>query len=189
MLFNQLSKDNQNRAIADMRDSEDYADYDWYEADNYDFEAILNIIGYYEIVTYFTGFWSQGDGASFEARYNYEKGSVQKLKEYAPQDQELHRIAQELKNIQAKACYDLEAKITTSGNYCHEMTMHCECSSRRGNIKDDTAQGYEDEVLELSRDLAIWYYKKLNDTYDYLMSDEAVAEHIIANELEFDYEN
>jgi len=189
-LFNELSEANKAKAITDTQASYGYLDYEWFDQTETDFNDILAIIGYYDIETSFSGFHSQGDGASFTAKYSYEKGSVAKLKAYAPKDEELHRIVQELKNIQAKVCYDLEAYITPSGsNYCHEMTMSCECHSRRGNIKDDTANEYEDEILELSRDLARWYYKTLNNEYDYLMSDEAVREHIIANAEEFDYAN
>ena len=47
---------------------------------------------------------------------------------------------------------------------------------------------YDEEVTELIEELSSGYYKRLNEQYDYLMSDEAVKEHIIYNELEFDYE-
>ena len=56
-------------------------------------------------------------------------------------------------------------------------------------FSEDIVDSYDVETLQLHRDLAVWYYKKLNEQYDYLMSDEAIAEHIIYNELEFNYED
>ena len=40
----------------------------------------------YEPSIYFSGFWSQGDGACFEGTYRYAKGATKKIREYAPQD-------------------------------------------------------------------------------------------------------
>jgi len=188
-LFNELNEVNQARAIKATLENECYLDYEWHDFTTKDFKNILEILGYYDIKSYFSGFYSQGDGASFEARYSYEKQSVNKIIDYASLDKELHRIAKELFNIQNKLRYDLEAKITTGGNYCHEMTMRCECQSLRGFINEDTVQNKEEDMLDISRDLAIWYYKQLNEQYNYLMSDEVVKKYIIANELEFDYED
>ncbi len=42
---------------------------------------------------YWSGFWSQGDGASFEGRYSFHKGGLRQLRAHAPQDAELDRIA------------------------------------------------------------------------------------------------
>ena len=42
---------------------------------------------------YYSGFSSQGDGACFEGSYAYAKGSTKKIREHAPQEAELHRIA------------------------------------------------------------------------------------------------
>ena len=141
-------------------------DIGWYDDIETDFNNILEILGYYTIETYFSGFNSQGDGASFKAQYSYEAGSLKALVAYAPKDEELHRIAKELQQTQAKLRYDIEATITTTGRYYHEMTMRAECYSRRGYILDDTASEQEDTILELSRDLARWYYKKLEEEYD-----------------------
>src|SRR3546814_12883100 len=68
----------------------------------------------------FRGFWSQGDGASFEGRWHHAKGSVVKIKAYAPKDAELHDIAARLNAIQRRNFYQLYAIITQRGHYCHE---------------------------------------------------------------------
>lgn len=46
--------------------------------------------------------------------------------------------------------------------------------------------GYEETELEDTiRGLANWYYEKLEAEYDYLMSDDAIADYIEANEILF----
>ena len=43
-----------------------------------------------------------------------------------------------------------------------------------------------DMQTDLMNDFNDWMYYRLRDEYEYLTSDEAVAESIIANEYEFD---
>ena len=50
--------------------------------------------------------------------------------------------------------------------------------------KDMTADA-EETVMEALRDLARWLYRQLEREYDYLTSDEAVDEAIVANEYSF----
>ena len=50
--------------------------------------------------------------------------------------------------------------------------------------QDMTADA-EGVVIEALRDLARWLYRQLEREYDYLSSDEAVDETIIANEYTF----
>ncbi len=191
MKFEQLNSGNQERAIAEIKDNDGYFEYeDSVTSIKEDFQAILKLFGYYNINCYYSGFSSQGDGASFEARYSHEPSLINKIKSYAPQDEELYRLAKELTNTQRKVRYDLGAKLTTSGNYAHEMTMRVETYSNNSLVDEDIiAEKCEDEILEHSRDLARWYYKKLNEAYDYSMLDETVKAYIIANEIDFDYED
>ena len=130
---------------------------------------------------YFSGFSSQGDGASFTGRYSYVKGGLKVLKEYAPIDAELHRIAEALQAVQRQNFYKVRAKITVDGRYCHSNTMRFE------NLENH----YEDvnsDVEQLLRDFANWIYCQLKNEYYYQTSDEYVEENILANEYEF-YEN
>ncbi len=52
------------------------------------------------------------------------------------------------------------------------------------NYQDMTADA-EEAVIEALRDLARWLYRQLEREYEYLTSDEAVDEAIIANEYTF----
>ena len=57
---------------------------------------------------YYSGFWSQGDGACFEGSYSYAKGAAKKIRQYASSDTELHRIADELYELQRKNLGELK---------------------------------------------------------------------------------
>lgn len=158
--------------------------YGWNDYIDEDFANILQILGYSDIKTYYSGFWSQGDGASFIAKWSYEKQSVNKIAEYAPKDTELHRIARRLQEISKHNLYQLNARLTNRGHYCHEYTMLIDYIERNNGYK--IAEDTDTQFLELSRDLARWYYKRLQEDYEYLTTDEAVIETILANEYEFD---
>ncbi len=101
--------------------------YDWYAFIFEDFERICEILGItfktrpvklygggkrQAPLIWFTGFWSQGDGASFEGTYSYAKGAAVKIRAYAPQDDTLHAIADELQAIQRCNFYQIHADIS-----------------------------------------------------------------------------
>jgi hypothetical protein len=110
--FDELSDEAKEKAREWWR--EGGLDYEWYDCVESDFKEIGKILGIDVTKIFFTGFSSQGDGACFEGYYEYAKGSVKKLKEYAPQDTELHRIAEELAQAQKRFFYGIDAVITTT---------------------------------------------------------------------------
>ena len=138
----------------------------------------------YEPSIYFSGFWSQGDGACFEGTYRYAKGATKKIRGYAPQDKELHRIADELQAVQRKHFYHLIASMNHTGHYCHSGCMSVEVEHNEDRYRDiGDAEG---DIRQLMRDFADWIYAALESEYRYQTSDEAVEEAICANEYEFD---
>ena len=175
--------------------------YEWWDSTFADFESICEILGIeidYQSGTskcgkptkgrpkiWFSGFWSQGDGACFEGSYSYKKGAVKAIKAHALQDLKLVQIAQELQDVQRRAFYSLEAKIRHSGHYYHAYCMDIDVSDSRTRWGDATG-AQEAAIKEALRSLAIWLYRRLETEYEYLTSDEAVDESIIANECEFD---
>ncbi|MGE0652657.1 MAG: antitoxin of toxin-antitoxin stability system [Alphaproteobacteria bacterium] len=174
-------------------------DYDWFESVYDDFERICAIIGILldthsvrryggttrqKPAIWFSGFWSQGDGACFEGRYSHTKGAPHRIRDYAPQDDELHRIADALQAIQRRNFYQLHATITHRGRYFHEysMTVSVERVSLSEQLMTPDA---EEAVTEALRGLARWLYRQLEREYEYLTSDEAVDEAIDANDYTF----
>lgn len=195
--FSELTDDAKERARDWYRgciESDELADHD-------DWQAIADILG----VTFRTrnvrlmngstrgepcirwsGFASQGDGASFEGSYAYAKGASRLIREHAPLDKRLHEIADDLQNAQRRCFYRLEAKVTQgagSNFYSHSGTMHVEVFDREDNYRDigDSEEG----VREALRSFADWIYAQLEAQNDYLNSEEAVDESILANACEF----
>lgn len=166
---------------------EDGLCYDWWDFCYEDFARVAEILGI-EISCsqgrgaeiYFTGFYCQGSGSSFNGTYRYAKGAVAKIKQYAPQDEELHRIAEALQAVQSRHFYKLRASVES----------HRDASIRVEVWHDDDLYrdigDSEDEVRDLMNDFNDWMFKRLQDEYEYLTSDEEVAESIIVNEYEFD---
>ena len=172
--FHELDKHIQERVIEKNRDINVDDSY-WHECVIEDFEQILSFVGYYDIKCSFSGFWSQGDGASFTAKYSYEKGALKKVMDYYPSDKELHQIVKNIQNLQKKNFYSLNGKIGKSGsNYCHSYTMIVDYLERADG-KEPTDEA-ELEFRTQSRYLAEWLYEALEADYNSLTSDEAVIE-------------
>lgn len=174
-------------------------DDDWYEFVYEDFQCIAEILGLrlktvpvrlygggtrQKPCIWFSGFWSQGDGACFEGRYSHAKGAPRKIRDHAPKDGELHRIADALQAIQRRNFYQLHADITHRDRYYHEYCMSISVERDSPTCQDRTADA-EDVVAEVLRDLARWLYRQLEREYEYFTSDEVVDEAIIANTYTF----
>ena len=129
----------------------------------------------------YSGFSSQGDGASFTGYYYYAKGCSKAIRAEFPTDKTLHSIADGLTAIQRKHAFKLSAKITQNGLYVHQFTMYAEVE----NDERDVTNELEDELQGLLRDFAGWIYKGLEAEYNWRTSDAQVDESIKANSYEF----
>ncbi len=174
-------------------------DYDWYDSVFEDFGRICLLLGIElrtrpvrlmgggtrsETCIFFAGFSSQGDGASFEGHYRYASGMRRAIRGDAPQDTELHRIADAIEAIQRRNFYQLSATARHRGRYAHEYCMQISVERESPSNQRPTA-GAEEEMAEALRDLARWLYRQLDREYEYQTSDEAVDEAIAANEYSF----
>lgn len=149
-----------------------------------DAKAIAALMGWHIENVYYSGFWSQGDGACFEGMMRYAKGCAKAVKTYAPQDKELHRIAQAWQELQKKNFYSLTAKVKQSGYYMHSGCTVFDC--------EDTRMGYlesleiQEEIETIGRNFMDWIYKSLEKEYDYQTSEEVISELCEANGYVFD---
>ncbi len=138
---------------------------------------------------WFRGFWSQGDGASFEGSYEFKPNVAREVRKLYPTDEKLFTLASRLQNLQAKqGKKKLSSIITTSDpHYCHEYTMRFE--TLFGGTDDwftgPQKREHMKEFEEIMRDLARWLYRTLESEYEHQNSDEVVAENLISNEYEF----
>jgi len=195
--LDELSEDAKKKARAWY--CEGAFDHDWFDFLYEDFERVCEILGV-RLATrtvrlvggsarqkpciWFSGFWSQGDGACFEGRYSHAKATRRRIRDYAPKDGELHRIADALQAIQRRNFYQLHADINHRGRYYHEYCMAIAIERDSPTCQDMTVDA-KDVVTEALRDLARWFYRQLEREYDYQTSEEAVDEAIRANEYTF----
>jgi len=133
---------------------------------------------------YWSGFYSQGDGACFEGSYSYAKGSAKAIREYAPKDKTLHAIADSLAEVQKRNFYRLVASISHRGHYYHSGCMSVDVEDSGNPYRDIGDAG--EIVTQAMRDFADWIYDQLRSEYEYVMSDEHVDESIRINGYEFD---
>ena len=174
-------------------------DHAWYDFVYEDFETICAILGIRLQTSpiplhgggtrenshiYFTGFWSQGDGACYEGSYSHARGATKAIRAHAPQDEELHQIADTLQAIQRRNFYQLHSSIRHRDRYCHEYTMEIRVE-RDSPTWQPVTDGAEDTVIEALRDLARWLYRQLQNEYEHQTSDEVVDEVIAINEWTF----
>ncbi|PLL10031.1 antitoxin of toxin-antitoxin stability system [Tabrizicola sp. TH137] len=172
---------------------------DWWDGVYEDFERVCDILGIRLKTTpvrlmgggtrakaciWFSGFCSQGDGASFEGYLSHAKGAAARIRDYAPTDATLHGIADRLRAIQRRNFYQLAAEVSHRGRHYHEYTMSIDVTRDSPNWQPPTEEAVE-IVTEALRDLARWLYRQLEAEYEHLTSDEAIEEGIIVNEYTF----
>lgn len=178
--------------------------HDWWDSVYSDFHQICEILGIDldKNEPSFSGFWSQGDGASWTGAYNAVGRRIptydlapQKIREHAPKDEELHRIADEL-CLLARVYFPTYIQVSRNiGHYVHSSTMNVEtlelcvggewyADYHDHGIADEVLDHVNDTLQDLFRALAGWLYTTLETEYDYLTSDEAVIESLEANEIE-----
>ncbi len=174
-------------------------EHDWHEFVYDDFQTVCGLLGVTlrtrpvplmgggtreKPCVWFRGFWSQGDGASFEGAYEYAAGASRAIRAHAPKDPELHGIADALQGIQRRNFYQLTADIRQRGRYCHEYTMRIEVERDSPTWQAPTDDA-EYALIEAMRDLARWLYRQLEHEYDNQTSDAVVDETIAVNDWAF----
>jgi hypothetical protein len=170
--LSELSKEAKQKAIDDNR-FWNTEDNEWYEYTLDYWKEKLTALGFNNAEIYFSGFASQGDGASFKTDVDIEKWlTVNKKKT------EYKAIIKDIDNC--------TITITKSGHYEHEMTMSVEVEYFGNNDKAyNTIDKLGDEILENAREQARLIYKELDKENDYLTSDEAIAESLESNGCDF----
>lgn len=193
----ELSGAAKERARAWYRES--CLDHDWHEFVYEDFQTVCGLLGVTLCTRpvplmgggtrakpqiFYSGFSSQGDGASFSATYEYAVGGAGAIRAHAPRDTDLHGIADALQAVQRSNFFQLAADVRQRGRYCHEYTMAVDVE-RDSPTWQPMTDGAEDTVIEAMRDLARWLYRQLEREYDYQTSDAVVDEVLAVNAWTF----
>lgn len=196
--FNELSDEAKENAREWYRNGN--LDDEWWDCTFDDFHTIASALGFTigarrnskHPTIYFSGFWSQGDGACFEGTwkasdYNNERlvGHLGDLDKHP--DAELVRISKAFREL-SSTNPNLYGSIKHTGRYCHShsVSISCEEWMETEDGDEDTCTAETEEYFtELSRDLMDWFYKRLKEEYTWLQSDEQVDESIQCNGYTF----
>lgn len=179
--FNELSEEAKKNAIEKLHDINVNSSFwhecivDMFKEDTQKFEVEK---------VYFSGFWSQGDGAMFEY-----SGISQELFEEAIDSLKIDNYK---KNAMKKAgIFSVKGK--QQGCYYHEKScnhimyfenndvLHENIDSLFYEFHSELEDFIEDKYIELAREL----YNKLENEYEYQTSEEAIIETIECNDYEF----
>lgn len=193
--FAELSDEAKERAREDYRRAEwESGDIYWSESVIEDADTIAAILGIdISRRTQWTNgatvqrsdpaiYWSiggSGEGACFSGRYSYAKGSGAAIRKHAPQDVELHRIADALQRAQRRNFYKLWADIV--GNDRYFTTRASVESDHERELSPVDAEDIEQAI----RDFASWIFHQLRAADEYHVSDECVNDYLTNGDDEF----
>jgi len=212
--FEDLPEESKKKALEKNRDiNVEYQD--WHDPVIEGFEEDMKELGLEDVIVEYSGFYSQGDGASFTARVDDEEkflrdalgipNSTEFLdmgddEDTSKQDDDLRQLMGDLRNIG----YDTREKLKPedlyinieriSSRYHHENTIAASVEIEELDVEDDDRDWdkFRDEmesiVTEWARDKSQELYRTLEKDWDSLQSDEEVAETLIAGDYEFNLE-
>jgi hypothetical protein len=185
--FNELSEEAKQKAINNYRENDNYMGYDWYSFIYEEYEEIVNQAGFDEVKFYFSGFWSQGDGAMFEYKGINDKLRLEFIETLGLSDM---RKGWLINNTM------VSGHGRQQGHYYHENScwhsIYYEIDN--GDLHYTTnfhkwletfSDGFEEFVIEKYKAIAQEFYRALEKEWDYQNSDEVVTQMLIDNEYDF----
>lgn len=173
-------------------------DYDWWDSVYDMFREDMKAVGIGVQRMYFSGFYSQGDGACFE-------GSLGNALTYLDHH---HKDQFPMIRKLLEAGGGLYVRCEHSGRYYHEnctsfwvdadtltgmidqpTEFHEQVVEQWQELLEDELSDFEKAVIDQWREYMGQLYSNLEEEYDHLTSDEAVWDAIEANELDQDLED
>lgn len=190
LLFKDLPPKLKEEVIENNRDiNVDHNDWHEYVIDN--FVHGMNKAGVEDVEASYSGFWSQGDGASFTGRVSDPVKFAQEslgLVAYPKEALECLMIdftRNSSRHVHENSC-DTEVDIDHEDGESAEFTLAggpgFEITRTLGEIADHVQEEAEKWRLEKCGEL----YKELEDEYEGLRTDEAVEDTIEANEYTYE---
>lgn len=184
--FNELSEKAKQKAIQDQQKFEqEILNLDYVIEDE---EAKLNELGYKDIKIFYSGFYSQGDGASFEAVITDQvlKRVLDENKDKFPiLSKERHQYLLDFINVTI---------IRTNFHYYHEnsRSINLEYNLYGLDKRINNLDSLNSEILRLEdcleaerKELSKAIYKSLKEAYESILEEENIINNIIANEYLF----
>ena len=143
----------------------------------------------YAPTIYYSGFWSQGDGACCEGDWLARNFNGAELKAEYPKDEELHNIADEFAAVVAKYP-DARFTVKHRGHYSHSGCTEFDFDYSGNDSEAFHARhGAADDLKQAARNFMDWIYQRLEAEYEYQCGEEVAREYLTDCEGEvFDIE-
>jgi len=199
--FDELSDKAKERAVSDYRE---HSMHDgWWDCVYDDYKQKCEAAGFNSPKFQFSGFGSQGDGASFGCSFSFTGDEAGKFLSQAGKAA-LTTLQVELRLLGESGVPELNASghiVIEDSRYAHANCMKFDIPFRLWSFTGEfSTEGYElmeafeakyaegvyESILEAARDIADDLYRDLEKEYEYLTSEETVAEMSEANEWEYD---
>lgn len=172
--YDELSKEAQEKVLENLHDIS--VEDDWFE---FEFEEIIESLakmGFEDAKIFFSGFYSQGDGACFTANLDIDKV----VKYFKLKTKYAHLLKK----------HDITGCIRAGGHYSHANTMSIDIDAERKDGKEmytesTEQENFKEEILDLARTEADEIYDDLKKSYEYLTSEKSIVEMIEVNEYTF----
>lgn len=191
--FNELSDEAKAKAIESERNSENLEYHYSGEVEYY--QDVLKNIGFTNVEISFSGFYSQGDGASFTADYDSSLINLDELKNH---NTELYSLMARIDSVFGASGLTSDNVITAnvkriSRHYSHHNTVALDDIAINGcgwgddesdkiNIAYNDLENY---LTSLKDDICYIIYNSLEREYDYQSSDDYIAELLTINDYYF----
>lgn len=180
--FEELSPEAQSKAIENLYDIN--VDYDeWCDYILDDRKEKLQEYGFNNPDIGYSGFWNQGDGASFTCKDINITTFMHKLKL-------CNQFRSLFEGIKHGYCYIDVSIDKINHHYSHSNTVlanlnYEEQDNSYNDLRNIQAQQLESIMTSQVRELSDQIYNELQKDYEYLTSEEAIKDTILANEYEF----
>jgi hypothetical protein len=177
---------------------ENCLDYEWWDSDYDHWKEKLSELGFTDADIKFSGFYSQGDGASFTAGVTREFKLPAAAASRIAEAMAVAKVQRRFKGLPAVVdlSHEVIFRITRDihDRYVHPKTIRAEFSATYGDdMPEDLTEMLEAWAEQLSqyltseaRDLSDQIYRDLEAEWDDLNSDDTVAEAITGNKWHFD---
>lgn len=174
----------------------------WYELTTEHWQEKLNDEGFEDAEISLSGFWSQGDGASFtcpsiDVRKFIKAHLKEVLNGHVSNIFDLRAFLHgDTSHPYGEFEFDCSIERTSFHNYCHENTISAEWEAHLYEYDPyNNPEADENELVyflgqtlgpwieDRARDLSREIYSNLEDEYEYLTSEEAIIETLQINEI------
>jgi hypothetical protein len=168
--IDEMNEESRKKAIENIRNSP----HCYFDPDLEIYKDELSNKGFENAEIYYTGFYSQGDGACFVSNCNIRVIN------------DTYKLGLKRSVLECLIEYFSFTTDKNTSRYYHEKTMDCNAwSESRADRLYDKARKVSEQILEIARGEARQIYRSLEAEYNYQHSDEYIVEYCQVNAIEF----